>query len=390
MIFIFNIILAYLSIDFSRLDDSMEQFKIVMFASVFIISLSLFILAFVQKRQREKIHQKIFFMQNSFLDFEKKLNVQDTLDLLKEKFDNTIQVLAKISDEKESYLHLLEENLYQFKNIFHAMLCLDENYDKKINTLILNVLNFQSEQIALALHQMPKYAKSMNHDKIFQFQASVAIVNDDELEAFLLANALSYFGIESVYFKDLSFNVNDFHLVFIKDKILNENVKKNYNFVIMSRCNNASYEDFLSLPFERKDLENILQNKLDKTCILEFKTLYENNVLLFKQKDFDTTLFFNIIQKQCDKNICINSFVQLKQELSKKAYRLILLDYDLVQLDYQRMKNFLHAYKKQYPQSHIVFFAKEDVKDFDCASEVLSDVSKKDFVHLLKKYLPKV
>ncbi len=82
----------------------------------------------------------------------------------------------------------------------------------------------------------------------------------------------------------------------------------------------------------KKDLENILQNKLDKVCTLKFKTPYQNNVLLFKQNDFDATLFFNIIEKQCDKNICINSFSQLKQELSKETYRLILLDYELINL----------------------------------------------------------
>ncbi|EAJ8869846.1 TPA: hypothetical protein SGZ05_000394, partial [Campylobacter jejuni] len=146
---------------------------------------------------------------------------------------------------------------------------------------------------------------------------------------------------------------------------------------------------FLTLPFEKKDLENILQNKLDKVCTLKFKTPYQNNVLLFKQNDFDATLFFNIIEKQCDKNICINSFSQLKQELSKETYRLILLDYELIKFDLEQMRNLLSAYKKQHPQSHIIFFSKEKVRDFDCVSEVLSDVSRNDLITLLRKYLPK-
>ncbi|MBX1803578.1 hypothetical protein I9D63_04250, partial [Campylobacter jejuni] len=49
----------------------------------------------------------------------------------------------------------------------------------------------------------------------------------------------------------------------------------------------------------------------------------------------------------------------------------------------------LSAYKKQHPQSHIIFFSKEKVRDFDCVSEVLSDVSRNDLITLLRKYLPK-
>ena len=151
----------------------------------------------------------------------------------------------------------------------------------------------------------------------------------------------------------------------------------------------ANYYDLNMSDARKKDLENILQNKLDKVCTLKFKTPYQNNVLLFKQNDFDATLFFNIIEKQCDKNICINSFSQLKQELSKETYRLILLDYELIKFDLEQMRNLLSAYKKQHPQSHIIFFSKEKVRDFDCVSEVLSDVSRNDLITLLRKYLPK-
>lgn len=95
-----------------------------------------------------------------------------------------------------------------------------------------------------------------------QFEASVAIVNNDELENFLLANLLSYFGIESTCFKNLSFDVNDFHLIFIKDKILNENVKKNYDFIVMGRHKNTHYEYFLTLPFEKKILKIFCKTSL--------------------------------------------------------------------------------------------------------------------------------
>lgn len=391
IIFVFNVILAYLSIDISKLDESLEQLKLVLFASIFILSLTLLISSFKRNKNTRKIHQKIFSMQNDFLNFEKKSELNDVLDLLKEKLENMGQNWTKISHEKDKYLHLLEENLYQLGNIADAMRCLNEAYDKEINTLILNALNSQKEQIRLELNQALEHHKSIigtSKGKVLRFEASVAIVNNDELESFLLANLLSYFGVESTCFKNLSFDVNDFHLVFVKDKIL-ENMKKNYDFIVITRHKNTHYEYFLTLPFEKKELENILRIKLDKLCALKFKTPYQNNVLLFKQNDFDANLFFNIIEKQCDKNICINSFTQLKQELAKQTYRLILLDYELIKFDLEQMRNLLSAYKKQHPQSHIIFFSKEKLRDFDCVSEVLGDVSKNELIALLRKYLPK-
>ncbi|HBG2697652.1 TPA: hypothetical protein KPQ54_000412, partial [Campylobacter jejuni] len=50
IIFIFNLILAYLSIDISKLDSVAEQLKIGMFSSIFVLSLTLFIFAFRQNR----------------------------------------------------------------------------------------------------------------------------------------------------------------------------------------------------------------------------------------------------------------------------------------------------------------------------------------------------
>ncbi|MFQ6341621.1 hypothetical protein [Campylobacter sp. VTCC 70190] len=391
IIFVFNVILAYLSIDISKLDERLEQLKLVLFASIFILSLTLLISSFKRNKNTRKIHQKIFSMQNDFLNFEKKSELNDVLDLLKEKLENMGQNWTKISHEKDKYLHLLEENLYQLGNIADAMRCLNETYDKEINTLILNALNSQKEQIRLELNQALEHHKSIigtSKGKVLRFEASVAIVSNDELESFLLANLLSYFGVESTCFKNLSFDVNDFHLVFVKDKIL-ENMKKNYDFIVITRHKNTHYEYFLTLPFEKKELENILRTKLDKLCALKFKTPYQNNVLLFKQNDFDANLFFNIIEKQCDKNICINSFTQLKQELAKQTYRLILLDYELIKFDLEQMRNLLSAYKKQHPQSHIIFFSKEKLRDFDCVSEVLGDVSKNELIALLRKYLPK-
>lgn len=391
IIFIFNIILAFLSIDFARIHESFEQIKLAFFASIFILSLTLIFFLFWQKRALAKKDQKILLIKNEFIH-SKEIDIETSLDLIREKIAHLNQDLFKISHEKETYAKLLEDSLYQIGNIEGVVRCLDEEEaSREIKSLVLNALKHQKEQIRLGLNQALEYHKSIGvaQGNVLQFEASAAIVSDDELESFLLANLLSYFGIENTIFKSLSFDINDFHMVFIKDKILEQSSKKADDFIVFGRSKNLYYEYFLSLPFEKKELENILQRKLDKICVLKFQTPYQNNVLLFKQNEFDATLFFNIIEKQCSQNMRVNSFSELKKELKKEAYRLVLLDYELIKFDLEQMRSILSAYKKQHPQSHIIFFSKERVRDFDCVSEVLNDISRNDLIALIRKYLPK-
>ncbi len=391
IIFIFNIILAFLSIDFARIHESFEQIKLAFFTSIFILSLTLIFFLFWQKRALAKKDQKILLIKNEFIH-SKEIDIETSLDLIREKIAHLNQDLFKISHEKETYAKLLEDSLYQIGNIEGAVRCLDEEEaSREIKSLVLNALKHQKEQIRLGLNQALEYHKSIGvaQGNVLQFEASAAIVSDDELESFLLANLLSYFGIENTIFKSLSFDINDFHVVFIKDKILEQSSKKADDFIVFGRSKNLYYEYFLSLPFEKKELENILQRKLDKICVLKFQTPYQNNVLLFKQNEFDATLFFNIIEKQCSQNMRVNSFSELKKELKKEAYRLVLLDYELIKFDLEQMRSILSAYKKQHPQSHIIFFSKERVRDFDCVSEVLNDISRNDLIALIRKYLPK-
>ncbi|EOZ2160074.1 hypothetical protein ACQQJ8_000082 [Campylobacter coli] len=391
IIFIFNIILAFLSIDFTRIHESLEQIKLAFFASIFILSLTLIFFLFRKKRALAKKDQKILLIKNEFIHAEE-IDIETSLDLIREKIAHLNQDLFKISHEKETYAKLLEDSLYQIGNIEGVVRCLDEEEaSKEIKSLVLNALKHQKEQIRLGLNQALEYHKSIGvaQGNVLQFEASAAIVSDDGLEAFLLANLLSYFGIENTIFKSLSFDINDFHVVFIKDKILEQRSKKADDFIVFGRSKNLYYEYFLSLPFEKKELENILQRKLDKICALKFQTPYQNNVLLFKQNEFDATLFFNIIEKQCSQNMRVNSFSELKKELKKEAYRLILLDYELIKFDLEQMRSILSAYKKQHPQSHIIFFSRERVRDFDCVSEVLNDISRNDLIALIRKYLPK-
>ncbi|EAI0041248.1 hypothetical protein CRG15_07090 [Campylobacter coli] len=391
IIFIFNIILAFLSIDFTRIHESLEQIKLTFFASIFILSLTLIFFLFRKKRALARKDQKILLIKNEFIHAEE-IDIETSLDLIREKIAHLNQDLFKISHEKETYAKLLEDSLYQIGNIEGVVRCLDEEEaSKEIKSLVLNALKHQKEQIRLGLNQALEYHKSIGvaQGNVLQFEANAAIVSDDGLEAFLLANLLSYFGIENTIFKSLSFDINDFHVVFIKDKILEQSSKKADDFIVFGRSKNLYYEYFLSLPFEKKELENILQRKLDKICALKFQTPYQNNVLLFKQNEFDATLFFNIIEKQCSQNMRVNSFSELKKELKKEAYRLILLDYELIKFDLEQMRSILSAYKKQHPQSHIIFFSRERVRDFDCVSEVLNDISRNDLIALIRKYLPK-
>ena len=141
------------------------------------------------------------------------------------------------------------------------------------------------------------------------------------------------------------------------------------------------------MPLDKKMLEILLKKRLEKLTPKQFEKGVLNNVLLFKQNEFDANLFFSIIEKQCSQNTLVNSLFQLKECLSKESYRLVLLDYDVIKFDLEQVKILLHIYKNHNPQSHIILFTQEKITEFDCISEVLSSISKNELIALLRKYL---
>ena len=207
------------------------------------------------------------------------------------------------------------------------------------------------------------------------------------MENFLIQNILAYFGIQSIFFKELSFDRNDYHLIFVKDEIYQKLDKKDEDFIVFGRDKNLNYPCFLPMPLDKKMLELILKKRLEKLTPKKFEKGVLNNVLLFKQNEFDANLFFSIIEKQCSQNTLVHSLSKLKECLSKESYRLVLLDYEVIKFDLEQIKILLHIYKNHNPQSHIMLFTKEKITEFECISEVLSSISKNELIALLRKYL---
>lgn len=379
-IFILNAFLLFFSVDFDALDTVKEQIKLSLFLSILLLSLVLFIAIFKKKRFLQKIFYKISLL-------EKNEDVEKALDSLKEHLETQNYRIKKANLEKGETLFLLEELYYHLGNIQNALYYIEA--DEKTLSLLLNALHKQKETLRLAINHPISYNKSLGgrKDKFLRYETKVALINNDDLENFLIQNILAYFGIQSIFFKELSFDRNDYHLIFVKDEIYQKLDKKDEDFIVFGRDKNLNYPCFLTMPLDKKMLELILKKRLEKLTPKKFEKGVLNNVLLFKQNEFDANLFFSIIEKQCSQNTLVHSLSKLKECLSKESYRLVLLDYEVIKFDLEQIKILLHIYKNHNPQSHIILFTKEKITEFECISEVLSSISKNELIALLRKYL---
>ena len=379
LILILSTFLLFLSVDFNTLANTDEQLKLSIFLSILLLSGVLCVTLFRKERFLQRLFYKISLLEKSENE-----SVERALDALKERLEMQKYHIKKANLEKQEKLSLLEELYYHLGNIQNALYYIEA--DEKSLSLLLNALHKQKETLRLAINHPISYNKSLggHKDKFLRYEAKIALVNNDDLENFLIQNILAYFGIQSVFFKEISFDRNDYHLVFIKDEIYQKLVKKEEDFIVFGRDKNLSYPCFLPMPLDKKMLEILLKKRLEKLTPKQFEKGVLNNVLLFKQNEFDANLFFSIIEKQCSQNTLVNSLFQLKECLSKESYR---LDYDVIKFDLEQVKILLHIYKNHNPQSHIILFTQEKITEFDCISEVLSSISKNELIALLRKYL---
>lgn len=386
-IFICSGLLMLFFINYALLNELNEQIKLSLLVLMMFFSVILSVRIFRQKRFMRSLFYKIATLaeekpfQNS---------PQTQLEHIKEKLDHQAYLLKKDSFKQENSLFLFEELYYHLGNIESALYLIENENFKDSFHLILGALHKQKEKLRPAINHPISYNKSIggHSGKINHFNACVAVVNNDMLENFLLQNLLKHFGLQVVFFKQMGFDRNDYQLIFIKDEIYIELDKKYEDCIVFGRHQNLQYAYFLSLPLDKKALELVLSERL-KQCELKNKIPYAYNVLLFKQSDFEANLYFNIIEKQCPQNTLVHSLTHLKECLKSGGYRLVLLDFEVIKYDLEQMKRVLNLYKSNYPQSHIVIFAKDEEKicNFDCISEVLSAVSKSELVALLRKYL---
>ena len=232
-IFILNAFLLFFSVDFDALDTVKEQIKLSLFISILLLSLVLFIAFFKKKRFLQKIFYKISLL-------EKNEDVEKALDSLKEHLETQNYRIKKANLEKGETLFLLEELYYHLGNIQNALYYIEA--DEKTLSLLLNALHKQKETLRLAINHPISYNKSLggHKDKFLRYEAKVALVNNDDLENFLIQNILAYFGIQSIFFKELSFDRNDYHLIFVKDEIYQKLDKKDEDFIIFGRDKNLS------------------------------------------------------------------------------------------------------------------------------------------------------
>ncbi|HEC1756621.1 TPA: hypothetical protein R1709_001445, partial [Campylobacter lari] len=193
------------------------------------------------------------------------------------------------------------------------------------------------------------------------------IVNDDMIENFLLQCILLDIGISSEIFDDF------------------QKVEKKYSFIISKKkIKNTLNYTFVDLNV--KDLINFLSTNFKEESY-QIANLY--NVLIFKSSSFENNLILNITNQFCSNNQIVDSLSDFKNAL-KLNFRLILVDYEVIKFDILHFSQILHEYKIQNSQNKILLFTKNRVKNCDFADEIINDISKNEWIILLKKYINQV
>lgn len=292
---------------------------------------------------------------------------------LKQK-QNKIKYFKEIDElfscQSEFSFAKLKENLIQAKNKQNQE---KEQLNKKISFLkqdienIINTLTNTSHEYNTKLIEILKLKYNIcdykNEDILFD-KLSIGIINDDNLENFLIKNVFSNIGIEVNLYNNS--NIQKHHDLTLTKQQIN---KDNYFFV----------KDFSSV-----NLEKIVTYLKENFSYKQKQTHY--NVLIFKANNFDNILFLNMLNQYCTHSISIDNLSEFKQYLNDEI-KLIILDFEVIKHDFNAMKKILIAYKNKYNQTKIVIFTKERTKECDFADEILQDLSKNDLKELLNKYL---
>ncbi|EAK0818936.1 MULTISPECIES: hypothetical protein [unclassified Campylobacter] len=281
-------------------------------------------------------------------EIEKFLKISSSTSLidLKEKLKTSFELTQKQLQDQKIQNKLLQKNLQYLIQSF--------NYMGLENSIALKPI-------------LKKYQINTKTKNIIFKNIHACIVNDDMIENFLLQCILLDIGISSEIFDDF------------------QKVEKKYSFII-SKKKIKNTLNYTFVDVNVKDLINFLSTNFKEESY-QIANLY--NVLIFKSSSFENNLILNITNQFCSNNQIVDSLSDFKNAL-KLNFRLILVDYEVIKFDILHFTQILHEYKIQNSQNKILLFTKNRVKNCDFADEIINDISKNEWIILLKKYINQV
>ncbi|EAI4441710.1 TPA: hypothetical protein R1763_001297 [Campylobacter lari] len=281
-------------------------------------------------------------------EIEKFLKISSSTSLidLKEKLKTSFELTQKQLQDQKIQNKLLQKNLQYLIQSF--------NYMRLENSIALKPI-------------LKKYQINTKTKNIIFKNIHACIVNDDMIENFLLQCILLDIGISSEIFDDF------------------QKVEKKYSFII-SKKKIKNMLNYTFVDVNVKDLINFLSTNFKEESY-QIANLY--NVLIFKSSSFENNLILNITNQFCSNNQIVDSLSDFKNAL-KLNFRLILVDYEVIKFDILHFSQILHEYKIQNSQNKILLFTKNRVKNCDFADEIINDISKNEWIILLKKYINQV
>ncbi|WP_139453104.1 hypothetical protein [Campylobacter armoricus] len=321
-----------------------DKYLFFVYSSISLLILIITICYIIIKNKKNKQNKVILEEINNLCNFSSSCNLGDLKQMLKNKL-NVLEISLK-DKEKQNFILV-----------------------NKINCILKSLKYLKNENNISFIQKLQTQYKDLiflKENNIAFNNLKIAIINNDELENFLLQNILLEFNIYSEIFNNIQDIPDDFSLIISKNNIEKGNIL----------CYTFTHIDI-------KALLSFLQENFSHLCITKERDF---NVLIFKSSVFENDLFLNITNQYFSHNNAVQYLHDFKNSLEKN-YKLILLDYEVIKYDIKLVKTILENYKIKNPHASILLFSKDRVKGCEFADEILNDINKNEWILLLKKHI---
>lgn len=382
---LFNIILCGVLIAGLYVQNLLSDrvFTIVLIVILLFNSIGFFA-AIIRKKATE---QKIIILKEILKSFgvsSEKLTINDNLKLIVDEVSKVKQKMLALQNYNEYLQETLLSCAKDLKNINKILSHTNANnidyvrglIDKHNEECVQNIYSITKTTIHYETHY-----DNFDCDLNPSFKnAKVAILNDDDLENFLLETILKQYDINVSIFNKID-DFSSFACVIVDEKY-------DYqadNAIILS--NIFSKQNYLKRPFDKIKLKNMLIQILNEYKVEVSLSSYANDVLVFLDTDVQSNYLFHIANKHAKLNKQVDSISAFKEELNKN-YKIIAIGYHCILYDYETIKSKINTVKSQNPNTFVMLFLGENntKKNIDFVDLTIKDATEAQISEVIKKH----
>lgn len=383
---LFNIILCTLLIANFFIQDFINQ---TIFTVIIITILVFNIISFIAAIVRKKLtNQKINILKEILKSLganSDNLDLNKNLKLIVDEVGKIKQKIIATQNHNEYLNNYLNELALKFKNINIILSYLE---DKNIIN-IKNLIDKTNENTIQDIYSLTKTTISYetNYDNFENINnaryenVKIAVLNDNELENYILELLLQQQGIKVDFFT----KADDFskYACVIADEKYDYHDK---NTIVLSNSNNKA--NYIKRPIGKTRLKSLLAQYLK-----DFKSEYcsinnDKDMIIFLDNKTQNDYLLHIANKHANFNKVANSLSEFKTEILNH-YKIIAIGYQALSYDYEAIVNSINTIKQDYPNTFVMLFLgnKHSKKSLDFADLIIKDASETQIAQAIKQCL---